>query len=237
MQKLITITTLLVTIISSAACSPESGSESDIGSDSVSLSGFWRLNGTSESYDIVVDDNNRFMAFNGNGLLIGNSTDSIYQSGNTVRASGYGCSISDAQCVTLSFELDVDSSTELSGTVTDGAETVNVTARKLTSMDSEVSLSDVANKTWVSTTNATATMVIYPDGSIQGTMDDGSSYTGSTTDTGKNAFTFTVQASIDGTTYTIPGLTYIDSSDRLVSGGALRAGNQFYWVYGVSTAQ
>ena len=237
MNRLSTLAAALSVIVFSTACAPKSDSDSQADAEDVSLAGFWRLSGTSESYDIVVDDSGRYMAFNGNGLLTGNSTESIYQSGNTVYASGYACSLSRGECGTLSYELDIDSSTELSGTVTDGIDTGNVSARKITSMDTEVTLADIANKTWVSTTNATATLVIYSDGSLQGTLDDGSAYTANVKDTGQNAFNFTAQAAISGTTYTIPGMAYVDSSDRLVSGGVLRNGDEFLMLYYIATVQ
>lgn len=104
-------------------------------------------------------------------------------------------------------------------------------------MDNEVTIADLVNGTWVNTSDANATLVLYQDGSIQGTLANSDAYTGIVQDTGKNAFRFNATFPIGGTNYTIPGLAYLDSNGRLVIAGNMKSGDSYYYVTGIAAKQ
>lgn len=215
----------------------DSGSDDVTAGDDVTyrLSGPWRLQSTATAYDFIVDDSGRFIAFDGNGLFSGGSADSIYLTDDGVIAGGAVCVISINECDNFSMDLDVNSENRLSGTIVSGGDTLEVSLQRTSTLDSKVSMSDIANKTWVNESEATNTMMIYSDGSLDGTDSSGNAFSGNMKESGNNAFSFSANLQIEGVAITINGLAYMNSSDQIVYGGHQRVGDIFYITSGVLT--
>jgi len=231
MLKTISLASLATLALTGCNPSDDSGTTDEPGGpiDHVDLAGHWKILGTDIAYNVVIDNNKRFMANNGSEFFVGTSANSIYKSASFVLANGIVCDLVNNACQDFSLSLSADSADSLSGTYLTAYRTDQVTLQKVESLNTEVTFSDIENKTWVDATNPLQTAIIYSDGSLTGTDADGTAFTGSATDTGLNAFSYSIVTDVDGDTATIPGLFYLDAGGRLISGGAILAGNQFQY--------
>ena len=81
-----TITVASLAAFALTGCNSEDSDGS--GLDDVELAGHWKVSGSSISYDMVVDDDNRFMAYNGSVLFAGPMANSINKTSSGIDGTG-----------------------------------------------------------------------------------------------------------------------------------------------------